>query len=190
MMIVVRFAGYGGQGLLTAGLILADAAAVFDKKKVIQTQSYGAEARGGASRSDVIISDEDIVFPKPDHLDILVAMNQLSVDKYSSVLAEKGTLIADATFVTTVTFPDFYSIPFTEIARERLGREIVANVVALGALVELKGVVSKKAAAGALEQRIPQAALDVNREALEAGFKAARTAASARDKAVADYDIV
>ncbi len=189
-MIVVRFAGYGGQGLLTAGLILADAAAVFDKKKVIQTQSYGAEARGGASRSDVIISDEDIVFPKPDHLDILVAMNQLSVDKYSSALAEEGTLIADATFVTTITFPDFYSIPFTEIARERLGREIVANVVALGALVELKGVVSKKAAAGALEQRIPQGALDVNRKALEAGFKAARTAASARDKAVADYDIV
>ncbi len=189
-MIVVRFAGYGGQGLLTAGLILADAAAVFDKKKVIQTQSYGAEARGGASRSDVIISDEDIVFPKPDHLDILVAMNQLSVDKYSASLADGGTLIADATFVTMVTFPDFYSIPFTKIARERLGREIVANVVALGALVELKGVVSKKAAAGALEQRIPQGALDVNRKALEAGFKAAREAASAREKAVTDYDIV
>jgi 2-oxoglutarate ferredoxin oxidoreductase subunit gamma len=189
-MIVVRFAGYGGQGLLTAGLILADAAAVYDKKKVIQTQSYGAEARGGASRSDVVISEKDIIFPKPDHLDVLVAMNQLSVDKYSSALAAGGTLIADATFVTTVTFPDFYLIPFTEIAREKLGREIVANVVALGSLVELKGVVSKKAAAQALEQRIPAAALDLNRQALEEGFSAAREAASARQKAVADYDIV
>jgi 2-oxoglutarate ferredoxin oxidoreductase subunit gamma len=189
-MIVVRFAGYGGQGLLTAGLILADAAAVYDKKKVIQTQSYGAEARGGASRSDVVISDEDIVFPKPDHLDVLVAMNQLSVDKYSATLAENGTLIADGTFVTTVTFPDFYLIPCTEIAREKLGREIVANVVALGALVELKGVVSKTALAQALGQRIPPAALDVNRKALEEGFRAGREAAAAREKAVTDYDIV
>ena len=189
-MVVVRFAGYGGQGLLTAGLILADAAGVYDKKKVIQTQSYGAEARGGASRSDVIISDEDIVFPKPDHIDVLVAMNQLSVDKYSSALGEGGTLLADATFVTTVTFQDYYLIPFTEIAREKLGREIVANVVALGALVELKGVVSKGAVAKALAQRIPQAALDVNRKALEAGFEAGRKAAAARAKAVEDYDIV
>jgi 2-oxoglutarate ferredoxin oxidoreductase subunit gamma len=189
-MVVVRFAGYGGQGLLTAGLILADAAAVYDKKKVIQTQSYGAEARGGASRSDVVVSDEDIIFPKPDHIDILVAMNQLSVDRYSAALGEGGTLIADATFVTTVTFPDCYLVPFTRIAREELGREIVANVVALGALVELKGVVSKKAAARALEQRIPQATLEVNLEALEAGFKAAREAAKAREKAEADYDIV
>jgi 2-oxoglutarate ferredoxin oxidoreductase subunit gamma len=189
-MVVVRFAGYGGQGLLTAGLILADAAGVYDKKKVIQTQSYGAEARGGASRSDVIISDEDIVFPKPDRLDVLVAMNQLSVDKYASALAEGGTLIADGTFVTTVTAQDHYLIPFTEIAREKLGREIVANVVALGALVELKGVVSKTAIARALEQRIPQAALEINRKALEAGFEAGRQAGAARDKAVQDYDIV
>ncbi len=189
-MVVVRFAGYGGQGLLTAGLILADAAGMYDKKKVIQTQSYGAEARGGASRSDVIISDEDIVFPKPDHLDILVAMNQLSVDKYSSALGEGGTLLADATFVTTITFPDYYLIPFTKIAREKLNREIVANVVALGSLVELKGVVSKGAVAKALAQRIPQAALDINRKALEAGFEAGRRAGAARDKAVEDYDIV
>jgi 2-oxoglutarate ferredoxin oxidoreductase subunit gamma len=189
-MVVVRLAGYGGQGLLTAGLILADAASVYDKKKVIQTQSYGAEARGGASRSDVIISEEDIVFPKPERVDVLVAMNQLSVDKYSPAIADTGTLLADATFVTTVTFPDSYLIPFTLIAREKLGREIVANVVALGALVELKGVVSKAAVAKALEQRIPQAALDVNRQALEAGFEAGRVAGAARDKAVADYDIV
>jgi len=189
-MIAVRFAGYGGQGLLTAGLILADAAAVYDKKKVIQTQSYGAEARGGVSRSDVVISDEDIVFPKPDRLEVLVAMNQLSVDKYTSALAEGGTLIADATFVTTVTFPDHYLIPFTQLARERLEREIVANVVALGALVELKGLVSKEAIASALEQRIPPAALSVNRKALEVGFEAGREAAAARAKAVQDYDIV
>ncbi|MGD8719176.1 MAG: 2-oxoacid:acceptor oxidoreductase family protein [Candidatus Zixiibacteriota bacterium] len=189
-MVVVRFAGYGGQGLLTAGLILADAAGMYDKKKVVQTQSYGAEARGGASRSDVIVSDEDIVFPKPDHLDVLVAMNQLSVDKYSSALSEGGTLIADATFVTTVTFTNAYLIPFTAVARDKIGREIVANVVALGALVELEKVVSKKAVTKALEQRIPPGALDINRKALEAGFKAGRACAAEREKAVEDFDIV
>jgi 2-oxoglutarate ferredoxin oxidoreductase subunit gamma len=189
-MIAIRFAGYGGQGLLTAGLIVADAAAIYDKKKVIQTQSYGAEARGGASRSDVVISDEEIVFPKPDHLDVLVAMNQLSVDKYTASLGEGGTLIADATFVTTVTFPDTYLIPFTEIAREKLKMELVANVVAIGALVELKGVVSKDAATRALEQRVPQSALKVNRKALEVGFEAGVAAAAERKKAEADYDIV
>jgi len=190
MMVVVRFGGYGGQGLLTAGLILADAAALYEKKKVIQTQSYGPEARGGASKSDVIISDDEIAFPKPEHADILVAMNQLAVDRYTPFLAEGGTLFADATYVTTVTFGDTYLIPFTRIAREEFGRDVVANVVALGAVVEVKGVVSREAIAKALTHRVPAAALDVNLRALEAGSIAAREAAAARAQAEKDYNIV
>ncbi len=189
-MLVVRFAGFGGQGLLTAGLILADAAAIYDKKKVVQTQSYGAEARGGASRSDVVVSDEDIIFPKPDHLDILVAMNQMSVDKYTAALGEEGTLLADATYVTTVTFGDSYLIPFTGIARDQLDMKLAANVVALGALVELCGVVSKDAVVKALGHRVPQGVVETNLQALELGYAAAREAAAARAQAEADYDIV
>jgi len=189
-MPVVRFAGYGGQGLLTAGLILADAAALYENKKVIQTQSYGPEARGGASKSDVVVSDDEIAFPKPEKTDILVAMNQTAVDRYTGALAENGTLLADATFVTTVTFPDTYLIPFTQIARDKFGKELYANVIALGALVEIKAVVSREAITKALEHRVPQAALATNKEALEAGFQAAKEAAAARVKAVKDYDIV
>ncbi len=189
MIVTIRFAGYGGQGLLTAGLILADAA-IYDKKKVIQTQSYGPEARGGASRSDVVVADEEIAFPKPGRLDVLVAMNQIAVDKYTAALTEGGTLLADATYVHTVTSGDAYLIPFTELAREKLGKELFANVVALGALVELKGVVSKEAVARALESRVPETAVEINREALAIGYAAAREAAAARTRAEEDFDIV
>jgi len=188
-MLVVRFAGYGGQGLLTAGLILADAA-IYDHKKVVQTQSYGAEARGGASRSDVIVSDTDITFPKPDYLDVLVAMNQLSVDKYSPALAANGKLIADATFVHTAAFAETYLIPFTALAREHFGQALVANVIALGALLALTAVVSKGAALRALEERVPKAAVDINRQALELGLEAAHAAALARSQAEKDFNIV
>jgi len=188
-MIVVRFAGFGGQGLLTAGLVLADAA-IHDGKKVIQTQSYGPEARGGASRSDVIIADEEIAFPKPERLDVLVAMNQVAVDKYTAMLGEDGVLLADATFVHTVTFGDSYLIPFTALAREKFGKPFVANVVALGALVELKAVVSRAALIKALEQRVPAGALALNLQAFDAGVAAVREAAAAQTRAEQNFDIV
>lgn len=174
---------------MTAGLILADAA-IYDQKKVVQTQSYGAEARGGASRSDVIVSDEEITFPKPDYLDVLVAMNQISVDKYVSALADTGKLIADATFVHTTTFPESYLIPFTALARENFKQELVANVIALGALIELTGVVSKPAAERALEARVPKSFVDMNRRALELGITAGREAAAARASAEGGFNIV
>lgn len=189
-MIMVRFAGYGGQGLLTAGLILADAAALYDKKKVIQTQSYGPEARGGASKSDVIISDQAIAFPKPDKVDILVAMNQIAVDRHTNALKEQGMLLADATFVKTVVFSNSYLIPFTAIAREQFQKELVANVVALGALVELSGVVSKEAIEKALENRVPRDALDVNKRALATGYDMGKEGAAKHAQAERDFDVV
>src|SRR5512137_1593716 len=120
----IRLSGSGGQGLVLGGVILAEALGVYEGKNVTQTQSYGPEARGGASKSDVVVSDDEIAFPKPEKTDILVAMNQTAVDRYTGALADNGTLLADATFVTTVTFPDTYLIPFTQIARDKFGREL------------------------------------------------------------------
>ena len=189
-MLVVRFAGFGGQGLLTSALILADASAIYDKQKVLQTKSYRADDRGRARRSAGVVSDDGPNFPDPDHLDRTGSLHQLSVDKYTAALGEDGTLLGDATYVKTVAFGDNYLIPFTAIAREQLGMELVANVIALGALVELRRVVSKSGAAKALEHRVPQAAVDKNLQALELGYNAAREAAAARSQAEANYDIV
>lgn len=186
----VRFAGFGGQGLLTAGFILADAAGIYDGKYVSQTQAYGAEARGGTSRADVIVSDEPIVYPKPIKLDILVAMNQMALDKYSSVLVENGYLLADQTYVKNLHVTEALLIPFTEIARDEIGNVVTANVVALGALAELTSVVSINAIEQAVAARVPKQHKKLNMKALELGFEAGKDVLNIRKKAEEDLQIV
>ncbi len=186
----VRFAGFGGQGLLTAGFILADAAGIYDGNYISQTQAYGAEARGGTSRADVIVSDEPIVYPKPIKLDILVAMNQMALDKYSSALIEGGYLLADYTYVKNLHVTEALLIPFTEMARDKIGNVVVANVIALGALTELTLIVSKKAMKQAVEARVPKQHKELNIKALEMGFKAGKDVLDIRKKAEEDLQIV
>jgi 2-oxoglutarate ferredoxin oxidoreductase subunit gamma len=186
----VRFAGFGGQGLLTAGFILAEAAGIYDGKYVSQTQAYGAEARGGTSRADVVVSDRPIVYPKPIKLDILVAMNQEALDKYSSSLVENGYLLADQTYVKNLHVTEALLIPFTEIARDEIGNVVTANVVALGALIELTGIVSKKAIEEAVSARVPKKYKDLNLKALDAGFNAGKDVLDIRKKAEEDLQIV
>ena len=138
----IRFGGSGGQGIIMAAIVLAEAAGIFDGHQVSQTQSYGPEARGGVCKAEVVISDSPIDYPKVTRPDYLLAMNQASVNTYFKDLKESGLLIVDSTFVDTLPTGKVISIPFTKIARERFGTDMVANMVALGAFVYLSGCVS------------------------------------------------
>lgn len=172
----IRLSGSGGQGLILMGIILAEAAGVYDGKYVAQTQSYGPEARGGSSKSEVIVSDEEIDYPKAMKLDLLLAMNQKSCDEFYPDLKPDGILIVDSTFVSQVPTPKAFQVPFTRIAREKLKKEVVANIVALGALTQLCPIISPKAMERAVLARVPKGTEKLNREALRAGMAAARRA--------------
>jgi 2-oxoglutarate ferredoxin oxidoreductase subunit gamma len=176
----IRLSGSGGQGLILMGIILAEAIGVYDGRHVAQTQSYGPEARGGSSKSEVIVSDEEIDYPKAMELDLLLAMNQKSCDEFFPDLKPEGILIVDSTFVTQVPTPKVFQIPFTRIAREKFNREVVANIIALGALSQLTPIVSAKAIESAVLAKVPKGTEKLNRDALRAGMNAAKQAKKAR----------
>jgi len=175
----IRLSGSGGQGLILMGIILAEAIGIYDGKYVAQTQSYGPEARGGSSKSEVIVSDEEIDYPKAIRLDLLLAMNQKSCDEFYPDLKPEGMLIVDSTFVTQIPTPKAFQIPFTRLAREKFGREVVANIIALGALSQLTPIVSAKATESAVLARVPKGTEKLNRDALRAGMNAAKRAKKA-----------
>lgn len=172
----VRFSGAGGQGLILAGKVLAEAAAIYDDKNATQSQSYGPEARGGASRSEVIISDADIDYPKAENIDCLLALTQESCDKYSADLKPGGILLVDSQYVKKLPPGDFrtYEVPITNIAERETGKTMVANIVALGLVTELSGVVSEEAIRTAILARVPKGTEELNLKAFEAGLEAAR----------------
>ncbi len=172
----IRLSGSGGQGLILMGIILAEAVGVYDGKYVAQTQSYGPEARGGSSKSEVIVSDVEIDYPKAMKLDLLLAMNQRSCDDFFSDLRPEGILIVDSTLVTQLPTSRAYQVPFTRIARETFKREVVANIIALGALSQLSPIVSAKAVEAAVLARVPKGTEKLNRDALKAGIAAAKKA--------------
>jgi len=175
----IRLSGSGGQGLILMGIILAEAIGIYDGKYVAQTQSYGPEARGGSSKSEVIVSDEEIDYPKAMSVDLLLAMNQKSCDEFYPDLKPEGLLIVDSTFVIQVPTPKAFQISFTRIAREKFKREVVANIIALGALSQLTPVVSAKAIESAVLARVPKGTEKLNRDALRAGRSAAKKAKEA-----------
>ncbi|NSW85246.1 MAG: 2-oxoacid:acceptor oxidoreductase family protein [Syntrophobacteraceae bacterium] len=170
----IRLSGSGGQGLIVAGIILAEAAGIHDGKYVCQTQSYGPEARGGASKAEVVISEEEIDYPKAIKPDVLLAMNQKACDAYFFDMKPDGMLVVDSTFVKQLPTTRAISIPFTQLSRERFGKEIVANIIALGALVTLTGAVSLNSIEAAVLNRVPPGTEELNRKALTAGIEAAR----------------
>jgi len=174
----IRLSGEGGQGLILAGVILAEAAAIYDDKNALQTQSYGPEARGGACKSEVIISDVEIDYPKATNIDLLLALTQEACDRYARELKEGGLLIVDSFSVENVPKDRFkvFRLPIIETAREKIGKTIVANIVALGAIAALSGIVSKDAMEKALMARVPRGTEDLNLKALSAGFEMAAKA--------------
>lgn len=172
----IRLAGSGGQGLVLAGIILAEAAILFEGLNALQTQSYGPEARGGASKSEVIISNDDIDYPKCEELDILLALTQKSHDTYNSDLKKGGIMVVDSDLVGEVAsnVGELYRIPFTAIARDKVGKVFVANIVALGALVEIMEFVNYSSLEKAVLRRVPKGTEEINKKALNAGREAMR----------------
>jgi 2-oxoglutarate ferredoxin oxidoreductase subunit gamma len=169
----IRLAGAGGQGMILAGLILAEAAAIHDGKNASQSQSYGAEARGGASRAEVIISDSEIIYPKVTSADLLLCMSQEACDRYAHELKEDGVLIVDSVNVERVPTDRAYRVPITKIAEAATGRRITANMVGLGLVVGLTGVVSKESTQTAVSARAPKGTEEMNLKALAAGLEKA-----------------
>ena len=171
----VSMGGSGGQGLVLMGLILAEAAGIYEHRQVVSSQLYGPESRGGASRSDVIISDEEIDYPEVENPDILFAFNQLSASKYAPYLKRGGTVIYDSTLVTDPPKVEgrVYRLPITRLAREKVGRDIVANIVAIGVLTTITGIVSREALTRAVLGRVPKGTEEINQRALQVGFEAA-----------------
>ncbi len=166
----IRLAGSGGQGLITAGIILAEAV-ILDGKNVVQSQSYGPEARGGSSKAEVIIADGEIFYPKTSNPDILLSMNQDSCDKYFNDLKPNGIFIIDTTFVKSVPTTNAFEVPITSETVKVLKREIFANIVALGVLCEITKIVSKKNLTKAVLNRVPEAFKTQNEKAVQLGLK-------------------
>ena len=158
----VRLGGSGGQGLITAGMILGEASALFDNKNVVQTQSYGPEARGGACKAELIISEQGINYPKPVKTDILLALSQPAYDKYIKDTKEDGVVIVDSSLVKYQKGKGVYPIPITKLAAEEVGLKVTANVVALGIICSLTKVVSYEALERALLSRIPPGTEEIN----------------------------
>jgi 2-oxoglutarate ferredoxin oxidoreductase subunit gamma len=168
----IRLAGAGGQGLILAGIMLAEAA-IFDGKNTTQTQSYGPEARGGASRSEVIIAAGDIDYPKVTQADLLLCMSQEACDKYFYAVKQGGRLVLDTRHVLHVPTSRAYQVDITGLAAKVTGRAITANVLALGLIVGLTGVVSRQAIEAAVAARAPRGTAELNLKALAAGLEEA-----------------
>ncbi len=174
----VRFGGSGGQGQILAGIILAEAA-ILDGCNVTQTQSYGPEARGGASKAEVLISESLIHFPKIKSPTHMVLMSPEACNKYAGSIRAGGFLLIDSTLVKDVpqnTAGNVYHVSITRIAKEKVGRALFANVVALGALVGLTELVSRDSLEKALTMHIPAGTEELNKKALYEGYKAAEKA--------------
>ncbi|MBW6515522.1 MAG: 2-oxoacid:acceptor oxidoreductase family protein [Candidatus Cloacimonetes bacterium] len=171
----IRLSGSGGQGLVLAGIVLANAA-VNDKRRVTQTQSYGPESRGGASRADVIISREEIFFPEATRFDILMALTQEACDKFLFDLKDDGFLIVDNSIVKNIALlsSTVYELPFTEIALDKLGSPLPTNILSLAFLVKISGIVSEQALKKAIETTVKRSFVDVNLKAMKLGFDLAK----------------
>jgi 2-oxoglutarate ferredoxin oxidoreductase subunit gamma len=170
----IRLSGSGGQGMVFAGTVLAEAIGINDGKNVVQTQSYGPEARGGASRSDLVVSSREIFYPKTIELDLLLCLTQEACDTYHQALKEEGTLIVDSGLVGQLPACKVHAFPFSQMARDGLGTPMVANVIALGTIAGLTRIVSKKGLMETIQKRAPKGTEEKNLKALEMGFDLAR----------------
>jgi 2-oxoglutarate ferredoxin oxidoreductase subunit gamma len=168
----MRFSGSGGQGILLAAAIVAEGAAALGKH-VVQTQSYGPEARGGASKSEVIVSDEDIDYPEVQHPDINLVLSQAAYLKYAADTRPGGLLIYDSGLVEIDAIAEgmvAHGLPFTQAATDELGKKVVTNIVSLGAFVAISGVLPADAVEQAVLNRVPARFRELNERAFRLGL--------------------
>jgi 2-oxoglutarate ferredoxin oxidoreductase subunit gamma len=177
MRVEFRLSGSGGQGLLLAGIVLAEAA-ILEDKHAVQTQSYGPEARGGSSKAEVVVSDEDIDYPKATDPDYLLALTSDSYRTYGPLMG-KGLIIVDSSVpLDPAIKARTVSLPILSSAADAVGKKVVANIVALGVLGGISGVASVGSLEAAVKNRVPKGTEDLNLKALRAGLA---LAAQARD---------
>ncbi len=174
-----KFAGAGGQGLITAGVLLAEAA-ILEGKKVVQAQSYGPEARLGSSTSDVIVDTKEIYHPKTSRPNAMLIMNQESFDKFSAKVADNGIVIVDTDFVSDLSKKPsnarVIELNLTTTAKEKTGYPMTANILGLAVIVGLTGVVSEESLVQAVKNRFAtkQRYMAPNLKALGAGLDLAK----------------
>jgi 2-oxoglutarate ferredoxin oxidoreductase subunit gamma len=171
----IRFSGAGGQGLVQAARILAEAAAIYDNKNAMEAFSYGPEARGSACRAEIIVSDEVIEYPKTDSVDFLLALTQEAYDKYADGLLPDAIIVADAHIKMRHDNRNIMvlSIPLTDIAEKGCGKPSMVNIVALGFFAGINRIIEKQSILQAILARIPKKSEEMYIMAFEAGLKAA-----------------
>jgi len=167
------FSGSGGQGVITAAIILAEAAVIYEQVNAVQSQSYGAAARGGATRSDVIISESDIHYPKVIQPNVLVCLTQTAYNAYYPIVRPGGLLLTDTRFVTTERKVDARQVelPIYQTVVDQIGKPIVFNICMLGAVVSLTKLVRPESIMKVLEKRIPSGFFEMNQKALNHGLE-------------------
>ncbi|MEN8212196.1 MAG: 2-oxoacid:acceptor oxidoreductase family protein [Thermodesulfobacteriota bacterium] len=167
------FSGSGGQGVITAAIILAKAAAIFEGKNAIQSQSYGAAARGGATRTDIVIADSEINFPKVIQPNILVSLTQESYNKFSPIIRPGGLLLVDSKYVTIGKKVDAKHrvLPMFDTVLKEIGKPIVFNICMLGALIGITKLIKPESILKVLETTIPKDFMEMNKKALNIGIK-------------------
>jgi 2-oxoglutarate ferredoxin oxidoreductase subunit gamma len=171
----IRFAGSGGQGVILAAVVVGEAAAIYEGLNSVQTQSYGPEARGGKSKSEVVISRSDIDYPKATTPDLQIILNQASCDEFIGQTGKDGIVIVDDTYVSSVPETDaqVFSLPIVKTAREKIGRELVTNMVALGVtawVLEKKGLMKTESLKQAVLARVPKGTEEMNEKAFIEGY--------------------
>ncbi|WP_178601495.1 2-oxoacid:acceptor oxidoreductase family protein [uncultured Megasphaera sp.] len=164
------FAGTGGQGLVTSGIMIAEAG-IIDGKNALQTQSYGVAQRGGFSSAEVIISDDEILYQKVQHPDVIIALNDIAIDKYKNI---KTNVLYDCGMMKNCDALGWHGIPFHEIA-QKLGSPKMANLVAIGAMIEKVPVVSFTSLTEVIRQKFKPNIADMNIEAVKVGMETAKT---------------
>jgi len=168
----IILAGTGGQGLALAGVLLAQSLAEEEGKNVLQTEAYGISMRGGLSRSEILVSSEEINELRVTQPDLLLAMSQEACDVFANRVKKGGRIVLDSLYVKDVPDTDgkVYSLPLTEEAR-KLGRENIANVIALGAIASISGVIGTQSLENTLRKRFAGPIGEVNLKALNRGFE-------------------
>jgi 2-oxoglutarate ferredoxin oxidoreductase subunit gamma len=171
-MELIVFSGSGGQGVITAAIILAEAAVIYGGMNATQTQTYGAAARGGSTRSDIIISNAEIYFPEVDQPNILVCLTQEAYVEFSSIIRPGGVLLTDSRFVTTAKKVDAKQVqlPMYDTVMEKIGKPIVFNICVLGALLGITNVLQPESVMEVIKTRVPKDFLAMNNRALDIGL--------------------
>jgi len=169
----IRISGSGGQGIGLAGRIFS-LAAIKEDYNVCQTQSYGPEARGGSSRTDIIISRKEILFPNCRELDVLLALNQESADRFSGSVKEGGIILVDSTFIDQLPMGRVYEYPFTATSIELFDSPLMANLMALGVLAALTRYFNLESWTSAIKETVPKRFTKKNLKAFEHGHREGR----------------